>query len=1051
MAFDGTLQEFTLLMHGPAISNPCVEVQQADTASRTVRFHLKTFAGADYIIPYAATAVVCINKADGTKVYDHCEIEAQSTVLVTFTTQAIACTGKQKAQIYICTDEGDIKSQAFYVNVPRAVYSEDAIKSSDEFGILQDIINDVDEVVTEKVRKAISDEGGGTGVNGESAYEIAVANGFEGTEEEWLESLRGEDGAAGADGASVTVSSVSESTADGGSNVVTFSDGQTLTVKNGSKGEKGDTGAKGDKGDKGDQGIQGDKGDKGEPGDDGASITISSISESTADSGANVVTFSDGKTLTVKNGSKGSQGEKGDAGADGKDGYSPVKGTDYWTDEDKEEMLAELSADSSWLNGYDIPILYLTGDTSAMTKDVEVSLEYMYGDHSGTCTMKWQGSSSLAYDKKNYTIKLDTKIQVVEGWGEQKKYCLKANFIDHSHARNIGSAKLWGQIVASRTPKNSTLAACPNYGAVDGFPIVIMLNGEFHGLYTWNIPKDKWTFNMGSSTQEAVICANYDTPAVDLRVHAKVDGTDHELEEVTDEDNAAWVAESLNNLIDLCVNSYGADLDSTIAQYMDWESAIDYLILTVLIDGRDMYKKNYIMVTYDGSYWIWSAYDMDSTYGLQWAGKEIYPANDGISFVKFRCNRVMELIYRFKTNALKTRYAELRESVLSEENISVLFENFSCGIPSRLLDEDAKKWTSLPGTSVSNVDQILRWLHRRLAVVDKWIEELPAQETPVAPSTRENNAVLSSINEDGTTYNNIGYKDGYIISISDGVATEVKEDGMTITGYMPITTDDVIQITTDGWNISPTPSRIIFYNSNFEPMAWYTQHGYVGMFNDYTDSTAIKWKEHQSVSYGSDGLVTLNTAYGANCTDLTYCRVMAVGKGANLAVIGPDCGEVVPAEPVNQVPISIDTDGSVYNGVGYKDGYRYGTSAPFTEKEQVGMTLTGYIPVTKENVIRVSSSAWSSSPNYAKILFFNANFEAMAYYTQHGYVATDNGYTTGDESNITSIKGKTNQSVTTGDDGMTTLNIVYGDKCTDLAYIRIDGCGSGADMVVTVE
>ena len=33
--------------------------------------------------------------------------------------------------------------------------------------------------------------GGGKGEPGESAYEIAVCNGFEGTEEEWLESLKG--------------------------------------------------------------------------------------------------------------------------------------------------------------------------------------------------------------------------------------------------------------------------------------------------------------------------------------------------------------------------------------------------------------------------------------------------------------------------------------------------------------------------------------------------------------------------------------------------------------------------------------------------------------------------------------------------------------------------------------------------------------------------------------------------------------------------------------------------------------------------------------------
>ena len=42
--------------------------------------------------------------------------------------------------------------------------------------------------------------GSGTGKDGASAYEIAVANGFVGSEQEWLESLKGEDGKDGVDG-----------------------------------------------------------------------------------------------------------------------------------------------------------------------------------------------------------------------------------------------------------------------------------------------------------------------------------------------------------------------------------------------------------------------------------------------------------------------------------------------------------------------------------------------------------------------------------------------------------------------------------------------------------------------------------------------------------------------------------------------------------------------------------------------------------------------------------------------------------------------------------
>lgn len=112
----------------------------------------------------------------------------------------------------------------------------------------------------------------------------------------------GSNGQNGKDGTSVTVKSVSESTADGGSNVVTFSDGKTLTVKNGSKGSKGDTG---------------DPGKDGTNGTDGTSVTVSNVSESTSSGGTNTVTFSDGKKINIKNGKDGKDGSNGSDGSNG--------------------------------------------------------------------------------------------------------------------------------------------------------------------------------------------------------------------------------------------------------------------------------------------------------------------------------------------------------------------------------------------------------------------------------------------------------------------------------------------------------------------------------------------------------------------------------------------------------------------------------------------------------------------------------------------------------------------------------------------------------------
>lgn len=92
--------------------------------------------------------------------------------------------------------------------------------------------------------------GGEPGPPGESAYEIAVAEGFVGTEAEWLESLVGEQGPQGIQGP----------------------DGPQGSE--GPQGPEGDVGPQGPAGADGEQGLQGPAGPQGAPGVQGASLTI---------------------------------------------------------------------------------------------------------------------------------------------------------------------------------------------------------------------------------------------------------------------------------------------------------------------------------------------------------------------------------------------------------------------------------------------------------------------------------------------------------------------------------------------------------------------------------------------------------------------------------------------------------------------------------------------------------------------------------------------------------------------------------------------------------
>ena len=104
----------------------------------------------------------------------------------------------------------------------------------------------------------------------------------------------------------------------------------------GPQGEKGDRGIQGPKGEKGDQGIQGKQGNIGPQGPKGDPFTYDDFTDEQLAS------------LTGPRGPKGDQGERGERGVrgiqglqgpKGEPGYTPVKGVDYFTEEDKNQII----------------------------------------------------------------------------------------------------------------------------------------------------------------------------------------------------------------------------------------------------------------------------------------------------------------------------------------------------------------------------------------------------------------------------------------------------------------------------------------------------------------------------------------------------------------------------------------------------------------------------------------------------------------------------------------------------------------------------------------
>lgn len=403
------------------------------------------------------------------------------------------------------------------------------------------------------------------------------------------------------------------------------------------------------------------------------------------------------------------------------------------------EQIDDLESEIVDFQNKTIPKVFFSGDITDMTKEVSVDLEMEYKDGKNdfecVVNMKWQGNSSLSYDKKNFTIKMftdSTKATKLKknfrGWGEQNKYCLKANYIDHSHARNIVSARLWADMVASRENVPTLLANAPNYGAVDGFPIKLYMNGVYQGLYTWNIPKDDWTYGITDDTTQAVLSGQHSNgdkkpslaPTTEFR--GLWNGSawwELEIGTLSDTLIGSW-----DSVINFVMTASDTDFVANLNNYLDVESVIDYYLFMYLNCGSDNLGNN-LLTVYDGNKWYLSAYDMDATWGLTWNGASYnnynmpcpswYAENNSLLF-----QRVEKLMYA----KLKERYTELRNGALSFANIINRFEEFTDIISNDLYEEDTLIFADIPNADTNNIRQIRTYMKQRGEYVDSCISAL---------------------------------------------------------------------------------------------------------------------------------------------------------------------------------------------------------------------------------------------------------------------------------------------------------------------------------------
>lgn len=182
---------------------------------------------------------------------------------------------------------------------------------------------------------------------------------------------------------------------------------------------------------------------------------------------------------------------------------------------------------------------------------------------------------------------------------------------------------------------------------------------------------------------------------------------------------------------------------------------------------------------------------------------------------------------------------------------------------------------------------------------------------------------------------------------------------------------------------------------------------------------------------------TPGTAEGTSFCVLTIdreaCVIYADCVGAGYDRQFPYTTQVVAY--TNQIPISTDTDGSIY---GYRSGYRLDSSG--TPSSQSGSYLTGFIPCKVGDVVRLKNVTFQ----YGISSGLTSNNQRVAFYNSSKTHLT--------QTNATGLAGVAGGEK--GEDGIwtrfTPKATMNGVDCSGLAYFRINAAYIGDDSVITV-
>ncbi|WP_289436067.1 CotH kinase family protein [Lactococcus cremoris] len=355
-----------------------------------------------------------------------------------------------------------------------------------------------------------------------------------------------------------------------------------------------------------------------------------------------------------------------------------------------------------------------------------VTMQFKFNDGEreidGFASTKWQGDSSLSWNKKAYRIKTfedqtltkSMKFKPSPLWSADKKYNLKAYYTDALLCRDVVNANIGTDLWATQKNMPDDLVNTEYFGFVDGFPVKVFINDKFAGIYSFNTAKGSY----GKNTK-AVISGNRYTDATQFNAlptgGVKIDGSDFEM--ISPDNPTDEIKQAVNSLITFVSTSSDNDFKTQLGTYIDLESLIDYFIFLNVIENQDAAGKNQTLITWDFKKWYFHPYDLDMTYGSDFTGKLFDPSTNLIGLNSHLFTRLNSLF----ANEIKLRYKELR-TWLTPVYVLKMYRDHISLIGESNYEDEFKLWNN-PNNDKNTYNFVKIHVYKRFKLLDSlWLQ-----------------------------------------------------------------------------------------------------------------------------------------------------------------------------------------------------------------------------------------------------------------------------------------------------------------------------------------